>query len=836
FGPDGMLYVSAGDGASFEFVDYGQVGDPPNPLADPPVPLGTLQLPPLARGGALRAQTLALPGFPLKLNGKIARVDPASTAPAPAVVAYGLRNPFRTTFRPGTSELWIGDVGWASWEEIDRLLLPLAGGPANFGWPCFEGPSRQAGYEAAGLDACSALYAQNTSLKPYFAYASDAPLADGDGCGYGQAATSGLAFYTEGLYPAEYRGALFLADYARNCIWSMLPGADGLPDPATRRVFVHGAPQPVQLLIGPGNDLYYVSIAGALHRVAALGANQPPSAAFEVTPSSGPVPLTVAFDAAPSRDPDPGDTLTYAWDLNGDGVFDDATGPSTAYVYATSGERNVGLRVTDSRGAQASVVHAVTAGSNTGGPQARIDSVAPREFAVGERVVFSGSGSDGAVRLPAASLHWDLVVQHCPVVDRCHPHVLESFEGVASGSFIAPEHDYPYYLQLILRVTAPDGRQGTALARLDPRTVVLSLQSAPEGLGLALNQSVQPAPSSTSVVVGSQNTLSAPVYAGYEFVSWSDGGAQAHVLRVDRAQQLTATYRRTSEPAQLKAMGTPIARVAVPAGGGNPSLEVIRDGDRPPPGVNDALRQYDTWTLELGPKEDWIGYEFSEAYAFQRVRFQEGRNFYDGGWFEQLGVRVRQNGVYRDVRALSVTPLYPGTSDGVGFRSYELLFEAAVGDAIQLYGPAGGSAHFVSIAELDVYGWRAVGDSPVAQIAAPLAAPLAGESVALDARSSFDPAGAALRYSWTQTGGPAVMLSGADSARPSFLAPVVSTRTVLSFAVQVTSAAGTSSASIELPIGPPSAAADISALGRPLISEPAPIGGGSYELEVIRDG
>ena len=42
------------------------------------------------------------------------------------IVAYGFRNPFRFTFRPGTSELWIGDVGWDTWEEIDRVVSPTS--------------------------------------------------------------------------------------------------------------------------------------------------------------------------------------------------------------------------------------------------------------------------------------------------------------------------------------------------------------------------------------------------------------------------------------------------------------------------------------------------------------------------------------------------------------------------------------------------------------------------------------------------------------------------------------------------------------------------------------
>src|SRR5262245_20621994 len=73
FGADGALYISGGDGASFNYVDYGQTG---NPCGDPPG--GTLT-PPTAEGGALRAQSLRRPaGEPVNLNGSILRVDPAT--------------------------------------------------------------------------------------------------------------------------------------------------------------------------------------------------------------------------------------------------------------------------------------------------------------------------------------------------------------------------------------------------------------------------------------------------------------------------------------------------------------------------------------------------------------------------------------------------------------------------------------------------------------------------------------------------------------------------------------------------------------------------------------
>lgn len=182
FGPDGMLYISLGDG--------GGAGDPANNAQNVNVLYGKiLRINPFTDGFA---------GDPLRDYSIPAGNPFAAGGGAPEIWAYGLRNPFRAGFDPVTQNLWIGDVGEGTREEIN-LMRPTDAG-ANFGWRIMEGTAVFNG-------------TPNGSLVP--------PVAEylhGGGPRQGNVVTGGYVYRG----PVEsLRGHYFFADFAIANIWSI---------------------------------------------------------------------------------------------------------------------------------------------------------------------------------------------------------------------------------------------------------------------------------------------------------------------------------------------------------------------------------------------------------------------------------------------------------------------------------------------------------------------------------------------------------------------------------------------------------------------------------------
>jgi hypothetical protein len=170
---------------------------------------------------------------------------------------------------------------------------------------------------------------------------------------------------------------------------------------------------------------------------------------------------------------------------------------------------------------------------------------------VGQTIPFSGKGNDPEQGiLPSDRLSWNLILHHCP--DNCHTHVLQTYEGVASGEFVAPDHEFPSHLELVLTVTDSLGQSDSASTLLQPDTVTLTVDSDPSGLLLTFGNATDLTPFSRTVIVGSENGLGASdpqerECVSYQFLSWSDGGERTHTITAPaEATTLIATFEETS--------------------------------------------------------------------------------------------------------------------------------------------------------------------------------------------------------------------------------------------------------------------------------------------------
>ena len=105
-------------------------------------------------------------------------------------------------------------------------------------------------------------------------------------------------------------------------------------------------------------------------------------------PYSGDQFADIALDGSASSDPG-GDALTYAWDLDNDGVFDDAVGVTATFNSATTGDFTVGLQVTDDDGASDSTTTTVTVANAA--PSA--DAGPDQSVSQGDTVTLDGSAS-----------------------------------------------------------------------------------------------------------------------------------------------------------------------------------------------------------------------------------------------------------------------------------------------------------------------------------------------------------------------------------------------------------------------------------------------------------
>lgn len=181
FGPDGMLYISTGDG--------GSGGDP--------------------QGNGQSLETLL---------GKILRIDVNNGDPyvvpadnpftngggRPEIWSYGLRNPWRFSFDRAEGDMYIADVGQNAWEEINFEPADSTGG-LNYGWDFKEGTHPFEGTPPSDL----------AMVDPVHEYQH--PV----GC----SVTGGYVYRGQAL--PEFNGIYLFSDFCTGIVWGMLRGAEG---------------------------------------------------------------------------------------------------------------------------------------------------------------------------------------------------------------------------------------------------------------------------------------------------------------------------------------------------------------------------------------------------------------------------------------------------------------------------------------------------------------------------------------------------------------------------------------------------------------------------------
>ena len=172
--------------------------------------------------------------------------------------------------------------------------------------------------------------------------------------------------------------------------------------------------------------------------------NQPPNAAFTISPNPAQTGQTVTFNGSGSSDP--GGTISkYEWDLDGDGSFETDTGTTSSATksYATVQSITVKLRVTDNLGATSTVSHQLTVNSPTNQAPTASFTMSPNPAQSGQAVSFNGSGSTdpgGSIQ----SYHWD-------------------FGDGATGSGVTTQHAYSTGVTTTFTVTltVTDNANGT---------------------------------------------------------------------------------------------------------------------------------------------------------------------------------------------------------------------------------------------------------------------------------------------------------------------------------------------------------------------------------------
>jgi glucose/arabinose dehydrogenase len=465
FGNDGKLYVSTGE-----------AGTPSN------------------------AQTHA------NLLGKILRLNKDGTIPADnpfygtntgnmrAIYALGFRNPFKMLVQPGTGKIFINDVGAGTWEEINELAAGK-----NYGWPTIEG--------------------KITTQTPPANYQDPLHAYNHSG---GSCSIIGGNFYDPStpLFPAQYVGKYFFADYCGNYIKYLDP-TSATPS-TTIQTFATDAVRVLDIRVTSDGAMYLIERNGSAGGSTGSNTSSTDGKIWRITynpngdpiVSTQPVSITVpisesaTFTVTASGDP----TLTYQWKRNN---VDIPGATSNSYTLTNVQMSDDGAKfrclITNGVGSILSSEATLTVVNNTRPVVTFTTPTTGTLYRAGENINFSATATDAEDgTLSAAAFTWWIDFHHDT---HTHP-ALATSTGISSGSYMVlrtNETSANVWYRIYVKVIDAGGLESTVIYRdVNPEVVDITLETSPTGIDLLLDGQTVQTPHTFSSVVGITRTIEAP--------------------------------------------------------------------------------------------------------------------------------------------------------------------------------------------------------------------------------------------------------------------------------------------------------------------------------------
>jgi glucose/arabinose dehydrogenase/PKD repeat protein len=405
------------------------------------------------------------------------------------IYAMGLRNPFRMKWRAADQGFYLVDVGESAWEEINRVQLA-----ANYGWPIREGPC------PIHLTDENCPPATPEFTNPVVTYRHS--LDKGAGI-------TALTFYTGPVWPAEYQGRLFFADYVAHTL-SMV----NLDDPLRSIVPFGNEIGRLVDLEAVEDGLYTLAVDEGVIRFIyySTGGNQWPVAQMSVTPLHGSAPLTVEFSAAGSTDAE-NDPLAYIWNFGDGSEPAITTQPTISHTYTSDGDYAATLQVADAKAGKSETLTTIVQVYSGAMPMIVAEIVGEewrQLYRGGDQVRFSIVRSGGNTGLDATTPYlWSIRQHH-------NQHVHFVLTNYASDHLVFDINDDSHaadvslWYEVELTMRTAGGQQVRVTYELRPDVVQLNVQSVPDGAEFLWNGIPQPMHRPIAAIVGQRFTLETP--------------------------------------------------------------------------------------------------------------------------------------------------------------------------------------------------------------------------------------------------------------------------------------------------------------------------------------